>query len=207
MFALPKLIYRNKLNLPSLPPQGTFKDQTILITGASGGLGLATAVHFVNLGAASVIITTRTAEKGAAAKATIETQTGTTGKDVVKIMELDMSTFEGIKDFADRVKKEVKVIDYVLLNAGLFNTSFKMGKEGFEETVEVNCISTTLLALLLLPWIKENGRGQAHLGFVTSGLHRCKWLILHKQAFPVLTHSSHRHKPRKMATRTCPSLL
>jgi NAD(P)-dependent dehydrogenase (short-subunit alcohol dehydrogenase family) len=166
------LIYKNKFCLPSLPPPGTFKDQTILITGASGGLGLATAVHFVNLGASSVIITARSNAKGEAAKTAIEAQTGTEGKGVVKSMELDMSTLASTKAFAERVKQEVKKIDYVLLNAGLLNPGFKQGKEGFEESIQVNVLSTALLGLLLLPWMKEAGHGKAHLGFVTSGLHR-----------------------------------
>jgi hypothetical protein len=51
---MPKLIFSNKFLIPSLPPPGTFKDKKILITGASGGLGLATAVHYVNLGASLV---------------------------------------------------------------------------------------------------------------------------------------------------------
>ncbi|KUJ18121.1 NAD(P)-binding protein [Mollisia scopiformis] len=190
MPSFPRLIYNNKFDLPSLPPPDTFKDQTILITGATGGLGLATAVHFVNLGASTVIITGRTSSKCEAAKTEIESQTGTQGKDMVKIMELDMSTFAGVKVFADQVKKEVKSIDYVLLNAGMMSTSFRLGKEGFEESIEINTLSTALLALLLLPWMKEVGKGKAHLGVVTSGLHRGE-LDITPPNFPqtnILTH-------------------
>jgi NAD(P)-dependent dehydrogenase (short-subunit alcohol dehydrogenase family) len=106
------------------------------------------------------------------AKAAIEAQTGTQGKDIVKVMELDMSTFEGTKSFTDRVQQDVHTINYVLLNAGLLNTTFKLGEEGFEETIQVNVLSTALLALLLLPWLERAGKGKAHLGLVTSGLHR-----------------------------------
>jgi NAD(P)-dependent dehydrogenase (short-subunit alcohol dehydrogenase family) len=129
-------------------------------------------VHFVNLGASSVILTARSHDKGEAAKAAIESQTGTVGKGIVKAMELDMSTLASTKEFAETVKKEVKKIDVVLLNAGVLNKGYKAGKEGFEETIQVNVLSTALLALLLLPWIKEAGGGKAHLGFVTSGTHK-----------------------------------
>lgn len=129
-----------------------------------------------------MIITARTKAKGDIAKAAIEAQTGTQGKDVVKVMELDMSTFEGNKVFADRVQQDIDTIDYVLLNAGLMNTKFKLGEEGFEETIQVNVLSTALLALLLLPWLKRVGSGRAHLGIVTSGLHR--GVKINKEIFP-----------------------
>jgi NAD(P)-dependent dehydrogenase (short-subunit alcohol dehydrogenase family) len=170
MSTFARMIWRNHFDLPELPPPGTFKDQSILITGATGGMGLATAIHFVNLGASSVIITGRTNAKGEEAKAIIEDQTNTNG--IVKVMELEMNTFAGTKLFAEKLKKEVKTIDYVLLNAGVLKTDFKLGEEGYEESIQVNVLSTALLALLLLPWMKTAGKGKAHLGFVTSGRHR-----------------------------------
>ena len=90
----------------------------------------------------------------------------------MKAMKLDMSTLASTKAFADRIKSDVKKIDYVLLNAGVLNKGFKEGEEGFEEMIQVNVLSTALLGLLLLPWMKEVGGGKAHLGFVTSGTHR-----------------------------------
>lgn len=172
--SFPRMVYNNKFDLPSLPPLGTFNGQTVIVTGATSGLGLATAVHFVNLGASTVIITGRNDAKCQEAAAEIERQTDGKSKGVLKRMELDMSTFAAVKNFADTVKKEVKSIDYVLLNAGMLSTTFRPGKEGFEESTEVNTLSTTLLALLLLPWMKAAGKGNAHLGVVGSGLHRGK---------------------------------
>ena len=138
MLRMPKIIYNNKFNLPSLPPPGSFKDQNVLITGGNSGLGLATAVQFINLGVSTVIITTRDATKGEAAKASIEAKTHTTGK--VKVMELNMSTFASVKAFADTVKQEVNSIDYVLLNAGLLNISGRVSPDGFEETIQARPI-------------------------------------------------------------------
>ncbi len=83
-----------------------------------------------------------------------------------------MNALSSTKSFASQVKKEFNEIDIVLLNAGIFNRHWKLGEEGFEESIQVNVLSTALLALLLLPWMKEAGHGKAHLGFVTSGMHR-----------------------------------
>jgi NAD(P)-dependent dehydrogenase (short-subunit alcohol dehydrogenase family) len=87
-------------------------------------------------------------------------------------MTLDMSTLSSTAVFASQLKTQIDEIDIVLLNAGALNTSFKLGEEGYEETIQVAALSTALLALLLLPWIKVAGKGKAHLGFVTSGKHR-----------------------------------
>ncbi|KAA8565042.1 hypothetical protein EYC84_010805 [Monilinia fructicola] len=156
MLSLLSTIWNNKFNLPPLPPPNTYSGKSILITGATSGLGYATAVHFVRLGAKSVVITGRSLEKGEQAKAGIEAETSTIGKNIVKVMELDMSTFESIKVFADKVIKDVKEIDF----------------EGYETMIEISVLASSLLALLLLPWMKEVGKGNAHLGIVTSGLHR-----------------------------------
>ncbi|KAH8796639.1 hypothetical protein BGZ57DRAFT_747457, partial [Hyaloscypha finlandica] len=153
-----------------LPPPTCKK---VLITGASGGLGLAAAVHYINLGAPLVIITARDASKGEAAIASIEAQTGTVRKGIVKFMLLDMSAFASTKCFADKLKSEIQEIDILLLTAGALNTSFNLGPEGYEETIQVTVLGTALLALHLLPWVKVAGKGKAYLGFVTSGIHRC----------------------------------
>lgn len=128
-------------------------------------------MHFVNLGAASVTVTARTAAKCEATKASLEERTKTEGKNIIRAMELDMSSLETTKKFVDNVKQELETIDYVILNAGLFPTVFKKLDSGWEETLQVNVLSTALLAILLLPWMKTAGRGQSHLVFVTSGLH------------------------------------
>jgi NAD(P)-dependent dehydrogenase (short-subunit alcohol dehydrogenase family) len=119
-----------------------------------------------------VIITARTPAKAEAAKATIESQTSTAGENIIKTMTLDMSTLSSTAAFASQLKSQIKEIDIVLLNAGALNTAFKLGEEGYEETIQVTVLSTALLALLLFPWMKESGKGKAHLGFVTSGKHR-----------------------------------
>jgi NAD(P)-dependent dehydrogenase (short-subunit alcohol dehydrogenase family) len=91
---------------------------------------------------------------------------------MVKVMLLDMSTLTSAKSFADQLKSEIKDIDIVLLNAGALNTTFHLGAEGYEQTIQVTVLSTALLALILLPWMKEAGKGRGHLAFVTSGRHR-----------------------------------
>src|SRR4051812_36470508 len=118
-----------KLNV-SLPPDLKFTGQTILITGATSGLGLAAAIIFVQRDAAHVIITARTAAKGEAAKVEIEEKTGRKG--VVSVRVLDMDSFAGVEAFVRELKKDIKSIDSVILNAGVHYFSRKVFADGWE---------------------------------------------------------------------------
>lgn len=87
--------------------------QTVLITGGTSRLGLEIAIHYVNLGAASVIIKRGLFSKGNEAKLDIETRTAR--KDFMRVMILDMDTFAGVKAFVEEFRISVKTIGVVLL--------------------------------------------------------------------------------------------
>lgn len=153
------------------PPSLSFTGQAVMITGGSTGLGLETAIHYVALGASPVIITARNAARGAEAVATIEARTGKKG--IVQVRSLDMDSFDEVKKFVEGLENEVETIDIVLLNAGCFAVDYKLSADGWEQDLQVNTLSTALLALLLLPWmraIRQPGKAQ-HLGIVGSGNH------------------------------------
>lgn len=105
-----------------------------IITGANTGLGKEAATHYVRLNAEKVIIACRSTEKGEAAKRDIEKATGRTG--VLEVWQLDLSSYESVKQFAQRAKT-LKRIDSLLENAGISTEEFKL-MEGNESTVTVN---------------------------------------------------------------------
>ncbi|KAI1093428.1 NAD(P)-binding protein [Rostrohypoxylon terebratum] len=178
-FSVKKLLaqaYMKWFPIP-LPPPDSFKDQVVLVTGGTAGLGLAAAVHFVNLGAAEVIITSRDSARSKTALETIERETGGRSKGRVRVMDLDMSRYASVVAFAKEVKKIRQGkggVDTVVLNAGLSTIEFTRGEEGWDQNIQVNTLSTVLLALLLLPWMKAeraNRSAPAHLAVVGSGRH------------------------------------
>jgi NAD(P)-dependent dehydrogenase (short-subunit alcohol dehydrogenase family) len=61
-------------------------------------------------------------------------------------------------------------VDIALLNAGLWNREYHQSPEGWEETLQVNTLSTSMLALLLLPKLKKSSYAgnPAHLTVVSS---------------------------------------
>jgi NAD(P)-dependent dehydrogenase (short-subunit alcohol dehydrogenase family) len=165
-----KRLYQNKW-APPKEPTASFAGKTVLITGANVGLGLEAAIKFVALGASSLIMGVRNLEKGNNAKEVIERRSNRKG--VVQVWHLDMSAFDGVKAFADRVNGEVKQLDVVLLNAGLLDKEYHVSPEGWEQTLQVNVLSTALLALLLLPKLRASTTGDSptHLAIVSSGTH------------------------------------
>jgi NAD(P)-dependent dehydrogenase (short-subunit alcohol dehydrogenase family) len=157
----------------TLPPSLTFAGETILITGGTSGLGLSAAILFTTLHASTVIITARTAAKGDVARRLIEAETGRTG--VVAVRVLDMDSFAGVRAFVAALKQAVPRVDRVLLNAGVHNFHYERLAGGWEADLQVNVLSTALLGVLVLDWMRAGaagGKGGApHLVFVGSGAH------------------------------------
>jgi len=90
--------------MPRMPLNINLKGQTALITGATSGLGLESAVIYTNSGVSRLIITARTLSKGVAAQTYIEERTGI--KNVVEIRILDMDTFDGVLKFVKALRND-----------------------------------------------------------------------------------------------------
>jgi NAD(P)-dependent dehydrogenase (short-subunit alcohol dehydrogenase family) len=137
----------------SLPtPTYDYNGKTVIVTGSNVGLGKEAARHFTRLGASTVVLAVRSLEKGEAAKRDIESSTRK--QNVVKVMQLDMSSYESVLDFAAKASKQLDRIDVALLNAGVARGEWEMA-EGDESTITVNVIATFLLAFALLPKLKD----------------------------------------------------
>jgi len=170
-------LFRNKL-VPPADLSTSFTNKTILITGASiGGLGYAAAEKFALKGAARIILAVRDSAKGRKAKTAIEQTLRARGKQCsVEVWTLDMGDYASIRAFAERADVELESLDVVVLNAGVHNTSYQTGRYGWEADLQVNALSTTLLALLLLPKLRQtkklsNTGETPTLEVVSSGLH------------------------------------
>lgn len=133
------------------PPKGTsLKGKVAIITGASGGLGLENSKQMLRLGLSHLIVAVRSAEKGKAAvtemRNAIQTQAN------IEVWPLEMESYDSIQQFVRRCDAELPRIDIVILNAGLFpGRSFTRSATGHEKGLQVNYLSTMLLAILLLP--------------------------------------------------------
>lgn len=133
------------------PPKGTsLKGKVAIVTGASGGLGAESSKQMLRLGLSHLIVAVRSVEKGKAA--VTEMRKATQSQAKIEVWPLEMESYDSIRQFARRCEAELSRIDIVILNAGLFpGRSFNRSSTGHEKGIQVNYLSTMLLAVLLLP--------------------------------------------------------
>ncbi|KAL2872719.1 uncharacterized protein BJX67DRAFT_376512 [Aspergillus lucknowensis] len=156
-------------NLPILLTEESTAGRTYIVTGANTGLGFEAAKHLVRLGAEKVVLAVRSLPTGETAKAKIEEATGTTG--VAEPWALDLSSYDSVKAFAKRAAAELDRIDAVIENAAVA-AGEHIFAEGHTLPLTVNVLSTFLLAVLLLPKLKESAEKYGilpRLAVITSG--------------------------------------
>jgi NAD(P)-dependent dehydrogenase (short-subunit alcohol dehydrogenase family) len=156
----------------SLPkPTKDFTGQTIIVTGSNTGLGFEAVRHFSRLNASLIIMAVRNPSKGMTAKENILKSTGRPSSSI-EVWELDLQSFDSVKSFVAKVN-QLERLDGVLENAGMMTKTFGL-IAGYESTITTNVIGTFLLALLLLPKLKDSASKfgtQTRLSIVTSELH------------------------------------
>jgi NAD(P)-dependent dehydrogenase (short-subunit alcohol dehydrogenase family) len=163
-------VFKNKWVSPPKPVHEDYSGFNIIVTGATSGIGEEAAYKFAALGASKVIMTARDMEKGESTKASLEARLQDKGQ--LEVWELDLMSYDSVKAFANRAS-ELDHLDIVILNAGTRRTTFHQTSYGWEEDLQVNTLSTTLLALLLLPSLRRSKERTGRipiLEFVNSGL-------------------------------------
>ncbi|KAK4039828.1 hypothetical protein C8A01DRAFT_46788 [Parachaetomium inaequale] len=118
---------------PLADPTTPFTGKTILITGANSGLGLAAATKFAALSPARLIL---------------------------GLWHLDMASHASVAAFARRAADDLPRLDVAVLNAGVYEVARGVSAHGWERTLQVNTLSTALLAVLLLPKLRASSAGR-----------------------------------------------
>ncbi|KAK7755169.1 hypothetical protein SLS62_002984 [Diatrype stigma] len=158
-------------NPPADPTHLSLKGKTVLVTGANSGMGFHAAMKYAQLGVSKMILAVRSKEKGEAAKALINHKTSSSA-DIV-VMTVDLTEFASVAAFCRRVSEEVGELHVVLLCAGVMMPRFTLSPEGYELNLQVNVLSTALMALLLLPKVRETGARSAGRGGGGDPAHLC----------------------------------
>ena len=116
----------------------SFKNENILITGASGGIGNEIVKKFVSLGG-NVLGTGTKTEKLDKIKKQYPN---------IKVKKFDIYEHSRIEEFIDDVNLELGSIDILINNAGtnIDNLSLRMKDEEWKKVIDINLTSTFLLS-------------------------------------------------------------
>lgn len=142
------------------------KDKIVLVTGATSGIGMVTALELARIGA-SVVIAGRSEEK---CQATLKTITEETGNTSVEYLVADLSVMAEVRRLASEFKKRYDRLHVLVNNAGGIYSKRRETSEGLEYTFALNHLAYFLLTCLLLDIIKRSA--PARIVSVSSGIHK-----------------------------------
>lgn len=122
---------------------------TIMITGATDGIGLLTATMLAAQGH-TILLHGRNPDKLAASAAAIDGRT--------ESFVADLSNLEAVEALATQILDRHDRLDVLINNAGVYKTPTPRTREGFDSRFVVNTIAPYLLTQRLLPIIPATGR-------------------------------------------------
>jgi NAD(P)-dependent dehydrogenase (short-subunit alcohol dehydrogenase family) len=127
-----------------------------LITGATDGIGKATAIILARKGF-KLVIAARNMAKAGALRAEIEALTGV--RDV-GFIPCDLRSLDQVEALAETVRANFPRLDVLINNAGIMAPSREETTDGLEASFQVNYLSAFLLTHRLLDPLKASGQGR-----------------------------------------------
>jgi len=128
--------------------------KTILLTGATDGIGLETAKRLVTQGY-SLLVHGRNAEK---LTATMDLLSQQGGKVSIESFQADLSRRAEVEDLASRIRARHSRLDIIINNAGVYKTAGSTAVRGIDLRILVNTVAPYLLTRQLLPLMPANAR-------------------------------------------------
>ena len=143
----------------------SMEGKKVLITGATSGIGKATALGLADLGAELVIIGRSKERTEGVAK-----EIAARSSSKVQSMVCDLSSMNAVRGLAGSFKDNHDRLDVLINNAGAGFVDRQLTVDGYENTFSLDYLSPFVLTNLLIDSLKKSKSGR--IVTVTSGLHR-----------------------------------
>ncbi|WP_159437447.1 SDR family oxidoreductase [Hymenobacter daecheongensis] len=130
--------------------------KTVLLTGASGGIGFVTARELARRGARMVLVC-RDAGRAEAARGAILAEVPEANVD---LLLCDLSLISNVRDLAAEVGRRYEKLDVLINNAGVMPGPLTITREGHELSWATNHLAVFALTNLLLPQLEAAGQGR-----------------------------------------------
>jgi NAD(P)-dependent dehydrogenase (short-subunit alcohol dehydrogenase family) len=139
--------------------------KTVLVTGASAGIGFATAMELARM-RASLVLVCRTRERGEKAREAIIRASGNT---TIELMVCDLASQKQIRALAAEFKSRRDKLHVLINNAAVVPAQRTLTEDGVEMQFAVNHLAYFLLTNLLLDPLKAGA--SSRIVNVASGMH------------------------------------
>ena len=144
-------------------PQPDLRERAVIITGATGGLGLA-AAHLLATRGAQLFLIGRDAARTEAARRSV---VAATPDARVQTVVADLASLDAVRSAASQVAAMVPAVDALIHNAGALVHERRTTVDDLELTAQVHVVAPFLLTTLLLPLLHASA--DARVIHVSSG--------------------------------------
>ncbi|NOU62079.1 oxidoreductase [Marinifilum caeruleilacunae] len=127
------------------------KGKLVIVTGSTSGIGKE-AVRILTDKQATLVMSVRNTQKGDLVAAEIQSANP---EAKIKVMQLDLSSLESIKDFAANFNQYFDRLDVLINNAGIMMCPHAKTTDGFEIQMGTNHLGHFALTGYLLPLLKK----------------------------------------------------
>lgn len=134
---------------------GFVQGKTVVITGASSGIGLETALALGQRGA-RVVMVSRDPQRGQSAYEVVREAAKRAGSPAPELILADLSVKTGIETVVSRVQTDFGAVQVLVNNAGGYFAHRRETEEGFEYTMALNHIAPARLTMALIELLQRN---------------------------------------------------
>lgn len=123
------------------------RDQIVLLTGATHGIGRETARALARQGAC-LVLGCRNLEQAEALCSSLQRESG---NPQISSLRIDLADLASVRQFAQAFRERYSQLHVLINNAGTFSMQREETKDGFERTLGTNYVGPFLLTSCLLP--------------------------------------------------------